>query len=552
MVVRSLETLERKARAKSDFRGKMDKDTRSLKAKEVRSSNVLRLSTSIVTASVFYYYEQKNLLVFPFIHFAVALVWLFLWEIRTEYTSNLKWGWYVPATLDNVSVSIAVYLTGSYTSPMVMLYVVVTALSSFDMDRKHGIYSFLLSNVSFFLINLFLYLGAIENLNLFFDLNLKFNLAAAFFSSIVLFLSTIALKVLGYDWMFNIEKSRKEAVLEKEKAIVAQRETELALADLKSSQEQLVQSEKLAALGQLIAGIGHEINTPIGAIKATAYNLRDSLGEILKVTPQVLRSLDDSLLQLSEELILGSNRNNSITMKEGRVLRKELTARLKEWENPMAEDIAELLVELGETQVQEKFMPLWKQKNTKDILKFISNFSGLQSKAETIQIAVEKTVKIIYALKAYSKKDNTTAFQLTNLHEGIETVLTLYQNNLKQGIEVVREFGDLQLVSCIASDTNQIWTNLIFNSIQAMQNKGKLTIRTFHRDQKAIVQIEDTGSGIPSEILPKIFNAFYSTKGEGEGSGMGLFIVKQIVDKHLGTISVESVPGKTTFTVSLP
>ena len=155
-------------------------------------------------------------------------------------------------------------------------------------------------------------------------------------------------------------------------------------------------------------------------------------------------------------------------------------------------------------------------------------------------------------MKAYTKKDEPGIKREVNLHEGIETVLTIYHNNIKQGIGVIREFGDIPKVSVIESDINQIWTNLTFNAIQAMQNKGTLTIRTWVESDTVNIQFEDTGSGIPKEIQPKIFDAFFSTKGEGESSGMGLFICKQIVDKHQGKIDLESQPGRTVFTVSLP
>ena len=308
----------------------------------------------------------------------------------------------------------------------------------------------------------------------------------------------------------------------------------------------------------MVAGIAHEINTPIGAIKATASNLNDSLVDLLHDGPKIIKALDEELIELTEDLILNSSIPTNLSAKETRTLRKESTQNLENQNISFADDIADLLVDLGETSIQEKYLPLWKHKRVKDTVKFISNLSGLKSKSDNINTAVEKTVKIIYALKAYSKKDNSGIPQKTNLHEGIETVLTIYQNYLKQGIEVVREFGEIPLVSCIESDINQIWTNLVFNAIQAMENKGKLTVRTWTESEKAdppsrvFIQFEDTGPGIPSNIQSKIFDAFYSTKGEGEGSGMGLFIVRQIVDKHAGSIALESQPGRAVFTVSLP
>jgi len=322
---------------------------------------------------------------------------------------------------------------------------------------------------------------------------------------------------------------------EKKIAISAKLETERALSDLKTSQKQLIESEKLAALGNLVAGIAHEINTPIGAIKATASNLKASLGDILSDSPKLIKSLDEEFISLAEDLILTSSKDSNLSMKEERTIRKKLRASLDEIGLVDADEISDLLVEIGQKEVNDKYLPLWNHEKVKDIIKFISSLSGLKDKSDTINLAVEKTVKIIYALKAYSNNDTSGIMQKIDIHEGIGTVLTIYQNYLKQGIEVVRDFGDIPKVLCFESDINQIWTNLTFNAIQAMDKKGKLTITT-KTDENGIVKIsfEDTGVGIPTDVLPKIFDAFYSTKREGEGSGMGLFIVKQIVDKHNG------------------
>jgi signal transduction histidine kinase len=139
-----------------------------------------------------------------------------------------------------------------------------------------------------------------------------------------------------------------------------------------------------------------------------------------------------------------------------------------------------------------------------------------------------------------------------NLSEGIDTVLTLYQNQLKKGIEVKRNYTELPPVLCYPDELNQVWTNLIHNALQAMDYRGTLTIEVMQQEQYASISITDTGAGIPEEIKPKIFEPFFTTKPPGEGSGLGLDIVKKIIEKHQGKIEVESIPGQTKFTVSLP
>jgi signal transduction histidine kinase len=120
-------------------------------------------------------------------------------------------------------------------------------------------------------------------------------------------------------------------------------------------------------------------------------------------------------------------------------------------------------------------------------------------------------------------------------------------------VEVVRNYqAQLPAVLCYPDELNQVWTNLIHNALQAMDNQGTLTIEAVQKDTSVLVKITDSGKGIPPEILPKIFEPFFTTKPAGEGSGLGLDIVKKIIEKHQGKIDVESVPGKTAFTVSLP
>ena len=140
-----------------------------------------------------------------------------------------------------------------------------------------------------------------------------------------------------------------------------------------------------------------------------------------------------------------------------------------------------------------------------------------------------------------------------NISQGIETVLTLYQNQLKHGVEVVRNYqSQVPDVLCYPDELHQVWTNLVHNSLQAMDNKGILSIDIVQQDKWLQVRITDTGKGIPPEILPKIFEPFFTTKAVGEGSGLGLDIVRKIIEKHQGKIDVNSIPNQTTFTVFLP
>jgi signal transduction histidine kinase len=131
-------------------------------------------------------------------------------------------------------------------------------------------------------------------------------------------------------------------------------------------------------------------------------------------------------------------------------------------------------------------------------------------------------------------------------------VLTLYHNQLKHGIEVVKHYESLPNIPCYPDELNQVWTNLIQNAIQAMDGQGTLEIGVAQKDHHVVVRVTDSGSGISEEIRERIFEPFFTTKPAGEGSGLGLDIVQKIIDKHHGKIEIESQPGKTTFCVILP
>ena len=356
------------------------------------------------------------------------------------------------------------------------------------------------------------------------------------------------------DQLIFLISSSMYTFLQIEKVEISRQKQEEAYKELKASQEHLIQSEKMAALGNLISGVAHEINTPIGAIKASSSNIQASLEDFLKDGIDSLRDLDSNTIQLiikflDKEIDVTKN----ISTKEERKIRKELYLQLENLEIKNADEVSRLLVELKIDKINEEYLIFWKSPKSQQITKIIYDLAGLKIKSKNIDNAVEKTSKIVYALKNYAKTDAPNIKVEANLIEGIETVLTIYQNYLNQGITVIKEYSEIPKVLCYEAELNQVWTNIIFNAIQAMQNKGILTINISEtRDNFITVSIEDNGSGIPNEIQPKIFDAFYTTKKSGEGSGLGLHICKQIIDKHNGSITVDSIVGKTTFLIKIP
>ena len=325
------------------------------------------------------------------------------------------------------------------------------------------------------------------------------------------------------------------------------------LEELKTAQTQLVQSEKMAALGHLVAGIAHEINTPLGAIRSSIGNIQDFFQEDLYQLPQFFNQL--SPLERNFILVLlkqANARQHALSTREKRKIKKALRTQLKAETIDDANSIADAIVDLGLSEKLSVIIPLLKSSSGISVFNKIDHFFSLQKSAKTIEIATNKAAKIVFALKTYARHDLAETKSQADIIQGIETVLTLYQNQFKQGVEVVKNYQSLPQILCYPDELNQVWTNLIHNALQAMNYQGILKIDTEYDRKQIIVKITDNGEGITQDILPKIFQPFFTTKPSGEGSGLGLDIVKKIIDKHQASITVSSVPGKTTFTVFLP
>ncbi len=337
------------------------------------------------------------------------------------------------------------------------------------------------------------------------------------------------------------------------KLIKANEDLKDTLEHLKQTQTQLVQSEKMAALGQLIAGVAHEINTPLGAIRSAVGSISQALTETLKQLPEFLRVLSEEQTNVFFKLLhCALQRDVMLTGKELRKFRRSLAKSLEAHEIPEARKTADILVDLGIYEDFNPFLILLHDPDHRRILRVAYEISGLQESTHIITTATERASKIVFALKTYARYDHTDEMLQADIVKGIETVLTLYHNQLKHGVEVNRNYGTLPQVFCYPDELNQVWTNLVHNALQAMDNRGRLTIDARQDDEQVIVSITDNGKGIPQDVSPKIFDPFFTTKPAGEGSGLGLDIVRKIVDKHQGKITFESEPGKTIFYVSLP
>ena len=346
----------------------------------------------------------------------------------------------------------------------------------------------------------------------------------------------------------NLANNDKTTALEKLE--VMNNQLTNTLDELQATQGELIQKEKMAALGLLIAGIAHEINTPLGAIGASNENIASSIGGMLDGLP-ILNELSTDELIIFFQLVSRSNTKRSeITSREERKIKKKLIEELQDIGIDDSDDIADTLVDIGIYDNIENFKPLLDRDNH-SILDLLYNIASIRKNSGTIDTATSKASKVVFALKKFSHHDSSGNKVPSDLNDDIETVLTLYYNQIKQGVEVIKNFTNIPEIKCYPDELNQVWTNLIHNSLQAMGNSGKLEIETIQENGNVVVSITDSGNGIPDEFKERIFEPFFTTKASGEGSGLGLDICKKIIEKHEGNIDFQSRPGRTTFKVKL-
>ena len=327
-----------------------------------------------------------------------------------------------------------------------------------------------------------------------------------------------------------------------------------ALLVLNQAQIQLIQQEKMASLGQLVAGVAHEINTPISAVKSSGMNITDSLGDALENMPPLLRQLDGPSEALFLKLIKHANKPApAMSSREERSVIQQVSLQLKQTGILITFNQARILVQLNAQSELDDYLPLLRHPDVEQILNVAHSVANMITNTRNINLAVDRVSRIIFALKSFSHIDPAIHWIEADLSEGLETVLMIYQAQIKQGCELVRDYQPIPPLPCLPDELNQVWTNLIRNALQAMNFQGTLTIGIHRVGDEAVVSIGDTGGGIAPHIRKKIFEPFFTTKPQGEGSGLGLGVASKIIDKHKGRIEVSSEMGVgSTFSVYLP
>jgi signal transduction histidine kinase len=360
----------------------------------------------------------------------------------------------------------------------------------------------------------------------------------------------------------EVQKSSEELEVKvKERTfelVVANRELESALSELRAAQAALVHSERMAGLGQLVAGVAHEVNSPAAAIQGAVDNLAENVARLARRARELgemqLKPEDRTrFFALVEQLAPRLAAAKVEPPAQMRRAAKELAASLAKLGVDGAEAACRTLVEIGAAEAAYQLAQLaGSQSSPLEILVgYLEQYAYLFRNTHSIRTAIRRITRIVGALKGYSHLDQAKVTP-ADLHEGIENTLVILHSELKYGITVTRKFAELPAVPVYVDELNQVWTNLIHNAVQALGGRGEIVIETRVDGREVAVAIEDNGPGIPVDVMPRIFEPFFTTKPKGEGTGLGLGIVKQIVEKHGGRIEVTSKPGCTRFVVRLP
>jgi signal transduction histidine kinase len=328
---------------------------------------------------------------------------------------------------------------------------------------------------------------------------------------------------------------------------------ERAYEELSQAEMNLIHSEKMASLGQLVAGIAHEINTPSSAIGAAVYNLADDL----RALPGQVRVLVDEGLPAAESEPLFALIGRALTPEGGR---RSSTADIRQRTRSLEASLSAAGLD-GTRELALTFTRLGLADELQALVArgplgppaaaFLENAGRLALAVQDVRLSIGTITRLVKALKGYSQLDQAEMTE-ADVHDGIETTLTILRSQIRYGVAVERRYATVPPVTANVHELNQVWTNLIHNALQAMGGNGRLTIETWQEDSFVGVRITDSGPGIPEGIRTRIFDPFFTTKDQGEGTGLGLGIARQIVQRHHGQIRVDSQPGRTSFEVRLP
>ncbi len=362
---------------------------------------------------------------------------------------------------------------------------------------------------------------------------------------------------------------------EKEKA-------ERALSELRDTQAQLIDAEKMASLGQLVGGVAHEINNPIGVIKSNAELLDNNINLTVSQLPSFLSSLSSNETVMYFDIIKNYYDNKKfLSSREERNNKRKIEEELKSNYDLTKSKIIFISEQIILLRLNSKYDYYLKELGYEKFCKFIDMaliFINQSKSIGNIEIAIEKATRVVYALRSYLNTNFFSDESSFDLLSEINKSLGIYDNLIVGKIIIEKDFPESLFYIGIKENLSQVWKNLIFNAIQSMYSTDKilkisvtiedgipdkiLNMKSSRLERRSkerlksmksiIISFKDSGVGIPEEIQNKVFSAFFTTKSLGEGIGLGLYVSSKIVHSHGGMIYFHSEPGSTEFIVRLP
>ena len=328
-------------------------------------------------------------------------------------------------------------------------------------------------------------------------------------------------------------------------------------ARLRSTETMLLQSEKMAALGTLAAGLAHELNNPAAAIRRSAAQLREAMFEWQRLATELGVPADTSQAEAINALQEETLKHAAAPVVSDLLSMGDQEAELEDWLEDhgveQAWELAPVLVSFGwDGEELERVTGRFSSEQQAVALRWLAAGSSVYGLLEEVGTSAGAISEIVRAVKTYSYLDQAP-IQEVDVVESLETTLVILRSKIKAGISITRDFAEVPRIGAYGSELNQVWTNIIDNAIFAMQGKGELVLRAYTEGDDVVVEIIDNGPGIPPETQRRVFDPFFTTKDPGVGTGLGLHIAYNIVvHKHHGRMQVASRPGETSFRVVLP
>ena len=327
----------------------------------------------------------------------------------------------------------------------------------------------------------------------------------------------------------------------------------------RNTEAMLRQRERMAQLGTLTAGVAHELNNPASAVKRGADQLKDAIEQLERGQRQLGRSgLPDEAWETLQELGQHARRQSTQLTELDVLARGDRESELEAWLEARgvveAWEYVPTLVNLNyDTAELARLAGHFGTDRLPAVISWLDATYRVSSLLDEMGEGAGRISEIVSALKSYSYLDRAPV-QAVDLHEGLDNTLVMMRHKLVSGIAVRRDYApDLPRIQACGGDLNQVWTNLIDNAADALEGRGQIVIRTRQDSDWVVVEVEDNGPGIPTEIQPRLFDPFFTTKPPGKGTGLGLDITYNIVvHRHRGDIKVMSQPGRTCFQVRLP